>query len=402
MSFIIAAAVMILIAAACVAMPLWRARARPSLATDVANRSVHAARIEELERDVATGRLASEDFITSRRDLDRELEANLHEAEQVRAQVTQIQGHRVTAVAVTVLLILAVSVLYWQLGNWRAGIEGVQQASVMSVEQMVAQLSQRLATTDQNDLQGWEMLGHAYLLMGRYQDAADAYARARTLSADGNAEVLAGYGEALALAEPDEFMSKALPAFEKALRLDPRNPQALWYGGLGALQRGDKDLAVSRWNTLLAQDPPAEYRSIIEKAITAAGGSVAPATAAETDTASANIAIQIQVTLDSALRDKVAADETLYVFAEPVGQKTGPPIAVRRFQVHDLPLTVRLSDADSMLANRKLSDFSSLDVIARISRSGTAMPQAGDLIGRGRWQSGNSAPIQIIINSKMP
>ncbi|MGH8361879.1 MAG: c-type cytochrome biogenesis protein CcmI [Gammaproteobacteria bacterium] len=401
MTFIIAAAVMILIAAACIAVPLWRARARGSLATDAANRAVHAARVEELERDVAAGRLAAEDLAGARRDLDREIETSLREAQQEGERVSKTPGHRITAIAVATLLIIVAGTLYWQLGNWRAGIEGVQQASVVSVEQMVAQLAQRLATTDKDDLQGWEELGHAYLLMGRYTDAENAYQQARRLSGDGNAEVLAGYGEAVALADPQNFMTTALPAFEKALQLDPRNPQALWYGGLGALQRGDNSLAVSRWNALLAQDPPAEYRTIIEKAIAAAGG-VGAAAAQSKSVAGSGASIHVRVTLDAHLRSQVSPDETLFVFAEPVGQHGGPPLAVRRFQVRNLPIEVTLSSADAVIAGHDLAGVARATIVARIASRGTATPQPGDLVGQAGWQSGRNGSVHILIDRVLP
>lgn len=401
MSFILVAVLMVLVAAACVAVPLWRARYKPSLSTDTANRSVHAARVDELNRDLAADRLAPEDYAAARRDLDTELDAGLREAQVTRERTARAHhGNRLVAGAIALIMIAAAGVLYWQLGNWRAGVEGVQQAGVYTVEQMVVQLAQRLNTTDKNDLQGWEMLGHAYLLMGRYADAADAYNRARTLSSDGNAKVLAGYGEAMALADPDDFMSKAMPAFEKALQLDPSNPQALWYGGLGALEHGDKALAVSRWQALLAQDPPPEYRAIIEKSITAAGGTIAQAP--KPNVAVATAGIRVHVTLDSSLRTKVSPDETLFVFAEPVGQSGGPPLAVRRFQVRDLPLDVMLSNADSMLASRKLSDYPKVNIIARISKSGAPMPQPGDLTGNTDWQAGDKAAVNVSIRNIIP
>lgn len=404
MSFVIVAVVMLAVAAGCVAVPLWRARSRPRPSSEDANRAIHAARAEELDQDLASGRLAQNDYAAARRDLDLELTDALLISRQEQERSAQAHGKHWIAGMAAALLVVVAAVLYWQLGNWRAGVEGVRQASVASVEQMVTQLAQRLRTTDQNDLQGWEMLAHAYLLMGRYQDAADAYARARSLSGDGNSEVLAGYGEALALADPNEFMSKAMPAFEKALQLDPRNPQALWYGGLGALERGDKNVAIARWNALLAQHPPAEYQSIIEKAITAAGGTVNPSNGIAADPAAATLAggIQIEVTLASRLRGKVKPDETLYVFAEPVGQTTGPPLAVRRFQVSDLPLHVRLTDNDSMTSGRKLSSFKEVNLIARISRSGAPQQRSGDLVGTAIWHVGDKTTANVRIDDVTP
>lgn len=399
MSFIVVAVVMILVAAACVAVPLWRARIKQPLSTEVANRAVHAARVEELERDVATGRLAPEDYTAARRDLDKELEANLRDTQQTHKRAVELHGNHLLAGTVAVLLTAAAALLYWQLGNWRAGVEGVQQASVVSVEQMVMQLAHRLETTDQNDLNGWVTLGHAYLLMGRYTDAANAYAHARILSNDSNSEIMASYGEAVALADPDEFMNKAMPAFEKALQLDPRNPQALWYGGLGALEQGNKSLAVSRWRALLAQNPPSEYRAIIEKSIVAAGGNTTTPTVTSTDTGLTNSSgIRVRVTLDTRLHNLVSPDETVFVFAEPAGQSNGPPRAVRRFQVRDLPLEITLSDADSMIPGRSLSGLSRAKIVARISKDGTPVAHAGDLFGQANWKAGRNSPVSVLID----
>ena len=395
MSFILIAAVMILLAAACVAVPLWHRHTRPPLSVDTANRAVYAARVEELERDVAAGRLAPEDHAAALRDLDAELETNLHAVQRVRERAVDTRGSRVIASAAAVLLMVVASFLYWRLGNWRAAIEGVQQASVASVERMVARLAHRLETRDPTDLRGWSMLGHAYLLMGRYADAETAYAHARSLSGDKDPDILASYGEAVALADPQDFMSKAMPVFEKALQLDPRNPRALWYGGLGALERGDKTLAVSRWQALLAQDPPPDYRAIIEKSIVAAGGTLARAPQAAAVAAADTI--RVRVTLGAGLRAQVSPDASVFVFAEPAGQAAGPPLAVRRFQVHDLPLDISLSDADSMLPGRGLAGVSRAKIVARISKSGAAGAQPGDLYGQATWQAGMTDPVRIVI-----
>lgn len=396
MSFIVIAAIMILAGAASIAIPLWRARARPPLSTDAANRAVYSARLEELDRDVAAGRLAPEDKTAAKRDLDKELEISLRAAQQQRTRIASVQGSRVMATAVAILLIVVAGTLYWQLGNWRAGVEGVQQASVASVEQMVAQLAQRLETSDSNDLQGWSMLGNAYLLMGRYADAANAYTHARSLSGDKNADILADYGESVTLANPGDFMGKAMPAFETALKLEPGNPRALWYGGLGALERGDKSLAISRWQALLAQDPPATYRTIIEKSIVAAGGTLAP-TPSVVATVATKV-IHVHVALDARLRTQVSPDETLFIFAEPTGDDDGPPLAVRRYQVRDLPLDTTLSETDSMLPGHGLAQVSQAVILARVSKSGKAEAQAGDLFGQTHWQAGSAAQVSVVID----
>ncbi|HLW74692.1 MAG TPA: hypothetical protein VKT74_06450, partial [Gammaproteobacteria bacterium] len=245
---------------------------------------------------------------------------------------------------------------------------------------------------------GWEMLGHAYVIMERYPDALDAYNHARRLAGDGNADVLAAYAEAQTLANPDDFMDKALPLFEKALQLDPRNPQALWYGGLGAFERGDKPLAVQRWQALLDQNPPAEYRATISKYIVEAGGTpgaAPPAAAAD------SAGIRLHVTLAPSLQAKVTPDETLFVFAEASGGAGGPPLAARRFHVSDLPLDLSLGDQDAVVPGRSLSAYADLMITARISVNGMPAAQAGDMEGRGEWKKAGGKPLAIVIDASV-
>lgn len=402
MTFIVVAIVMALVAAACIAVPLWRGQVKSSLTATAANQAVYLARIEELERDVAAGRLAAGDFAAARRDLERELATNLHEVQQQADRASHARGQRILAVIAACLLVAVPLILYWQLGNWRVGVEGVQQASVASVEQMVATLATRLHTQDPNDLQGWKMLGHAYLLMGRYADAEDAYRHALKLADGKDADVLAGYGETVALADPEQFMRLGMPAIEQALVLAPSNPQALWYGGLGALEHGDKTLAVSRWQALLAQDPPAEYRAVIEKSIAAIGGSATPRVPATVAAAAGSIEIHVRVTLAAKLRDKVSPDETLFVFAVAAGQSGGPPLLARRFEVHNLPLEMTLSGADVVVAGQSLNGVVRATIIARIASHGTPTPQSGDLEGQAAWQAGDKGRVNVLIDRVLP
>ncbi len=392
MIFASLALLMLLVAATAVALPLWRGpRSGTPASPDTADATQHL-QLEELERDLAAGSLAQADYQAARRDI--QAERGRPEAAGTASAGANTGWRRGSALAAALFILLLAPVLYWYYGNWRAGAEGVEQASVPAVEQMVAGLAQRLHTTDGNDLQGWVMLAHSYVVMGRYSDALDAYSHAHTLAGDSNPDVLAGYAEAITLSDPSQFMDKALPLFEKALQLDPADPQALWYGGLGAFERGDKKLAVQRWRSLLQQDPPAEYRQIIEKYIVEAGGSVsAPGKTAATG------GISLHVSLASVLRGRVQSGETLFVFALPQGGAGGPPLAARRFQAGALPLDVTLTDQDSPIPGRTLSGQTHVTVIARISVSGTPEQHPGDLVGQADWDPASGKSLAIVIDT---
>ena len=390
MIFVALALLMLLAAVAAVALPLWRGAAAPAAGSADPAVATHRLQLEELERDLAAGALAEADYQNARRDV-------LAEFPRKDAAAPAQPGkswRRASALGAALFMLITAPLLYWEYGSWRTGVEGVDQASVPAVEQMVAGLAERLHTTDGNDLQGWVMLGHSYVIMNRYADAVDAYSHAHQLAGDGNADVLSGYGEALTLADPAQFMDKALPLFEKALQLDPANPQALWYGGLGAFEHGDRKLAVRRWQTLLQQDPPQEYRQIIEKYIVEAGGSVAtPKEVAATG------GVHIHVSLAPALSAQVKPGEALFVFALPAGAAGGPPLAARRFQAGELPLDVTLTDRDSPIPGRTLSGQAHVVLVARVSVSGTPEQQPGDFVGQTQWDAAGGKPAAIVIDT---
>ena len=386
MTFLVAAVLMMLVAGLAVGLPLWRGRALVSAGAAQANRGIHASRLKELREDLENGRLSPDDHDAARHDLEADLDVEA-QGDFIRTGVPR----RIMATASVIVILSAGAALYWRYGSWRVGSEGVEAASTQAVIQMVDDLATRLHTPQgQDDLQGWTMLGHSYMIMGRYPDALEAFRHARALSKDAEPQILSSFAEALTLSDPASFMDKALPVFEQVLKADPHNVQALWYGGLGALQRGDKALAIQRWNAVLAQGPPADYRRVIEKAIVAAGGTA--------EAAAGSVVLTVHVSMAQALAAKAVPDATVFVYVQPRDDTGGPPLAVRRIKLSGLPADLQLSDQDAVMPGRVLSAYTDLVVSARVSMRGTAAPRAGDLQGRAEWHKGDR-PLSIVIDS---
>lgn len=393
MIFILLAVLMIAIAAACVAIPLWRNHTPPKLSMAEAEEGVYRKQLAELERDLANGVLAEKDYQAALRDLESERRTD-HPDKQLGSP-RSIRHRRLLSVAAACVLIIAAGILYWRMGNWRVGTQGIDAASQASIVTMVQQLANRLNTTDQHDLQGWLMLGHAYLLMERYPDAVTALDHARALAGGSNADVLSAYAEAVTLADPDHFMQRAAPLFEKVLKLDPDDEKALWYGGLAASQQGDNKLAVKRWQALLKQDLPAKYRAVVAQYIEQAGGTVTAAAVV----ANKETSIHVRVALSPSLKAQVSPDETVFVFARIAGAGHSPPLAVQRLKVRDLPTEVTLSDQDAMIAGRSLSDFDTVELVARISKDGSPLSKPGEPSGVAIWKrSRDTKPVDIVIH----
>jgi cytochrome c-type biogenesis protein CcmH len=113
------------------------------------------------------------------------------------------------------------------------------------------------------------------------------------------------------------------------------------------------------------------------------------------------LAISGTVTLAPNLAGKGAATDTLFVFAR---EMNGPPmpVAIVRATKKDLPFAFRLDDSTSMMPSRKLSDVGMVVIVARISKSGQAMPQSGDLEGMSQPVKPGAGGITVVIDHERP
>ncbi|MEO7245828.1 MAG: tetratricopeptide repeat protein, partial [Rubrivivax sp.] len=312
-----------------------------------------------------------------------------------------IRGGRAGAVMLALALpVLAVG-LYAQLGN-RAALDPLAAPapaappSAADVEAMVERLAQRMRERP-DDPEGWLMLGRSYAVMGRFEPARDAYAQAIKRLPD-DAALLADYADVLAMTLEGRVAGEPERLVLRALQLDPDNLKALALAGTAALERGDAAAAVPLWEHARRVAPPdspiaAGLDESVREARAAAGlaqsstAGDSAASAHTTGTATAatpaavgTSALTVRVTLAPALAATAQPDDTLYVF---VRAADGPrmPLAIARRRASDLPLTLTLDDAMAMSPQLRLSAFDRVVVGARVSRSGQALPQPGDLEG---------------------
>ncbi len=114
-----------------------------------------------------------------------------------------------------------------------------------------------------------------------------------------------------------------------------------------------------------------------------------------------SLAISGKVTIAPSLAGKGSATDTLFVFAR---EANGPPmpVAIVRGTRKDLPFTFRLDDSNSMMPSRKLSDVGTVVIVARLSKSGQAMPQSGDLEGTSQPVMPGADGVTILIDRERP
>jgi cytochrome c-type biogenesis protein CcmH len=414
MLFLLIAGVMILIAFLIVLPPLWRKHPVAAADQDQRNIAIARQRLTELKEQLQAGALSQALYDEQLTELELALSDDLDIQSQVKT--AQSSGRWMATVLVLAIPLVAGS-LYWSLGNYQL-ISQVDQPAAANqatpemeqINNMVAGLAERLQKQP-DDALGWTMLGRSYKYLQQYPKAVEAFEHAYKLLGD-KPEIMLLYADALAFANNEQLAGKPAELVFKALAMEPNNVTGLWLGGMAKAQTGDFAAAMELWKKLEAQLPPGseaqqEIQGLLAKLATqiaadATETEAKPAQPAATPPPSlAAVSIDVQVSLAPELQKSADPNDTVFIYAQAL---SGPkmPLAIVRKQVSELPLTVSLTDAMAMMPNMKLSSFEQVKLLARVSKSGDATQQPGDLIGVIEQVAlTDKEPHKIVINSQI-
>ncbi len=356
-------------------------------------------RIEELKRQigeldelVAAGTLPAEQAAASRGKLEQELLALVTQpaaaAAAPVAAAPKVSGRLLAGIGVFVLVIAAAG--YARFGTpsaWK-GVPVAQSEdeaghgnAMAQIEAMVGKLEERLKAQPE-DPDGWSMLGRSYSAMGRYPEAVSAFQRVTSMKPQ-DAQGYADLADAKAMAAGRQLAGEPAALIAKALELDPKNLKALALAGTIAFDANDFPKAARLWEAAVAvAEPGSELARNLQGGVAEARSraGLPAASAPPAPAAAAGATVSGEVQLASALKGRVSPEDTLFVFARA---SEGPkmPLAIVRKQVKDLPLRFTLDDSTAMSPATRLSTARQVVVGARISKSGNATPQSGDLQG---------------------
>lgn len=305
--------------------------------------------------------------------------------------------------AIAFVLPLSAGALYLLVGT-PAALKGVsaQASTPMSMQQAITELRVHL-TQQPKDLPGWMLLAQTSAMMKRPTDARDAYDHALKLDPN-NAEAMIGWAENDSMARSDhKIEGRARDLLKRAVLLHPDSQRGLWLLGISNFQHAEYREAAATWRLLQPQLEPGSNvaKAVAEQIAVAdarAGGAPAGATSSAAVPASKGAALQVQVALAPALKDKLRPGDILFVYARA---DNGPPmpLAVTRLDASQLPVSVTLTDAMAMTPAMKLSSVTRVFVGARISHSGQPIAHPGDLEGdAGIVAVDSKTPIKISID----
>jgi cytochrome c-type biogenesis protein CcmH len=310
-----------------------------------------------------------------------------------------------TALTAAGIVVVGSALLYvtWSNWPWRTA------TAPDSPQTMVARLARKLERNPQ-DIAGWLTLGRSYTVLQEYPLALRAFERAERLSDGKNADALTGEAEALALGDESELDGRAARLIERALLLAPDSGRALFLGAMVAGRRGDLPLARQRFTKILALNPPDNIRTILVQQIATLDAQLAGADRSGTQAAApaaaqpgvgsnAPAAVRVRVTLSPKLA-AASGSSPLFVFVRNP-QAAGPPLAVKRLTSR-FPQDVELTAADAMIPGRVIGAGTTVDVVARIARSGNPVGASGDPYGELTYKVGQDGQGSLVIDRLMP
>jgi cytochrome c-type biogenesis protein CcmH len=381
--------------------------------------SVYRQQFAELEQDHKNAMLTDEQYQQSKRELERRLLDETEAAGAAPPARLWPVNSRAVGVALAVIIPIVSGLLYLEWGNQQAiilptvsssavqGRPDYTQPASEGLDALSERLKKRLEQSPDDGV-GWALLARSYVEIGRHADAVPIYEKAMKLIPD-DPQMLVDYADALGMLHGRKLAGKPEQLIQRALKIDPNHAKALMLAGTVAFDRKEFWQAAQYWERAsanLSADAEGVVRQELLSGIAEAKGlagerpAMAKAVALavpSTKPGSQATAISGTVSLASGLAGKVTPTDTLFVFAR---EMNGPPmpVSIVRATKQDLPFTFRLDDSTSPMPSRKLSDVDSVIIVARLSKSGQAMPQSGDLEGMSQPVKPGTNNITIVID----
>lgn len=326
-------------------------------------------RLLELEQDLNQGLISQDEFTQAKEEVSTTLALELEQSEtEVQVVNNQAPSMTTNAVVLAALLVISVSTYWYLTPGFTPQLASSQGAKApLSLSESAQQIEQHLQDNPQ-DAGAYQMLGLTYFELGEMEKSLKAYASAYQLESD-NVQLLVEYASAVVSSNDNQFNSKSAQLIKRALELDPNSPDALYLAGVFATSIQDLDLAKNLWTkalSVLEQSSP-DYQILqsmlleLESVNTPILGS----------------AITIGIKVSPALAQARANDFVMVYVKAAQGRPM--PIAIQKFKLSGLDGGVVLTDQDLVMQDKSLTDYEQLVPVVRISSSGSAILQAGDI-----------------------
>ncbi|MDN6298170.1 MAG: c-type cytochrome biogenesis protein CcmI [Halomonas sp.] len=382
-------AVLLVLALWLLVLPLRQSRRlHDTLATDEANDTaaeqnvaIFRRRLESLDAARARGDIDETQYAEDRLELERSL---LDDTEsRSRRPLKAATAGRLAVPVLMVAMVLASVVWYQQEGaEGDLALYAVQQEVQNDPEGSLAMYMERMEAQAERQPENpnvWGELFPLYRQIGQPKKAADALERLIALEGR-HASLLAQLAQIRFFMAERELTSEVQALVDEIRQKDPREPTMLGVLGIHAFDNGDYKTAIDRWRRAVANIQDPDTVESLKQGIQVARQRMGIDPDEAADAEAPDHGIDVQVVLDPSLRDQVADDATVFITARDLAGEL-PPLAVVRTTVGELPATVTLSEQNAMSPRATLGQVDKARLVVRVSPSGQAMPQSGDLFG---------------------
>ena len=357
------------------------------------NAAIYRDELDKLEMERDAGVISAADYEISHAEMRQRLFQDTSEEDD-----RSVMGSsKLTIIGICIFIVVLSSGLYFSLGDATrvAQMNAQPPMTQEGVEKMVAEFAAKMEK-DPTNLKGWTMLARSYRILGRNQEAADAYARAGNFI-DDDPQLLADYADTLATNANGNFAGKPLDLINKTLKLDPNNLMALWLSGTASYTSGNYKAAVQTWEKLAQQLPPgSEELKSIEGSIAEARSKAGLPAASPVASVSGGKRISGTIEIAPDVKAKLKAGDIVMVIARQPGERM--PVAVLKTAAVDFPMSFSLTDALAMNPSAPLSKLSEATIEVRISKTGMAKPEAGDLISSVQTVKVGSTNVRLLVD----
>ena len=402
-TFYIAAIVLVLLVLAALFRPFFWKTTVHHASRQQLNAAIYKEEIAKLEKERSEGLIDGATYEISHAEMRQRLFQDTSEDDGVAV----LGSPKKTIIALTIFIPVIAAVMYFWLGSAQQIADGgaKQQVAQQDVEKMVAGLAAKMEQ-DPSNLKGWAMLARSYKVMGRPKDAEKAYDRAGSYL-DTDPQLLADYADVSASNANGSFEGKPQAIINRALKADPNNMMALWLAGTADYNRGDYKGAVQVWGRLAKLLPAdSEDMKMIQGSIMEARGKanlppeplVSQATSPVAAVSSKNINGTVEINPD--LKSRIKPDYIVMVIARAPGARM--PVAIMRGKAADLPLRFVLNDALAMTPDTLISNLSEATIEVRISKSGQAKAEPGDLYSEIQTVKVGTNNLKVVVDQVRP
>lgn len=355
------------------------------------NVSIYREELDKLEAERQSGLIDEQSYDLTHAELRQRLFQDTNEEDDKSFS----KSPKITILGILIFVLILSSGLYFVLGDaTRVAQKNAEKPVTQeAVERMVTEFAQKMEKDPQN-LKGWVMLARSYRILGRNQEAEKAYARAGDF-VNSDPQLLADYADVIATNTNGDFSGKPMQLINQALKLDPNNLLALWLSGSASFSTQNYKVAVQTWEKLNSLLPAQSDESrAIQASIAEArekGHLPASAPLVMSDKAVSGI---VEVAAD--LQSKIKAGDILMVIARKPGERM--PVAVLKTDVTKFPMSFALNDALAMNPQMPISQLPEVSVEVRISKTGMAKAETGDLISQPKIVTVGTSKVRLLID----